>query len=258
MTDHNGSTRNPSAEGAPGEAQNYPGRELEAMAGASNYHRWILEVFKPFLGRYLVEVGAGLGSFSGMILKQHSCERLALVEPSQDMYEHLVANTRGLNSATRIDTYNGTFVQSAPAIKSESNPDSIIYVNVLEHIADDVLELETIRDTLSVAGHVFLFVPAFSWLYGAFDERVGHFRRYTKPELEGKLRNAGFKVILSNYFDFAGIAPWWLKYCLLKSAAMEPAGVRLYDRFIVPATRRLESIISPPLGKNVIAVAQKR
>ncbi|HEX3279596.1 MAG TPA: methyltransferase domain-containing protein [Pyrinomonadaceae bacterium] len=258
MTDRSEAARNPSAECAPGEAQEYPGRELEAMDGASNYHSWILEVFKPFLGRHLVEVGAGLGSFSGMILKQHSCEQLSLVEPSHDMYEHLVANARSLNSATRIDTYNGTFVQVAPAIKSKGDPDSIIYVNVLEHIVDDVLELETIRETLSHTGHVFLFVPAFSWLYGAFDERVGHCRRYSKPELEGKLHSAGFKIILSNYFDLPGIAPWWLKYCLLKSAAMEPAGVRLYDRFIVPATRRLESIISPPLGKNVIAIAQKR
>lgn len=237
---------------------NYPGRELEAMDGASNYHRWILEIFEPFLGQQLVEVGAGLGSFSGMILKQHSCQKLSLVEPSKDMYEALVTKAGQLSSVTRIDTYNETFTQAAPVIKSHGDPDSIIYVNVLEHIANDVLELETVRETLSALGHVFLFVPAFSWLYGAFDERVGHFRRYTKRELEEKLHHAGFKVILSSYFDLPGIAPWWLKYCLLKSAAMEPAGVRLYDRFVVPATRRLESIISPPLGKNVIAIARKR
>jgi 2-polyprenyl-3-methyl-5-hydroxy-6-metoxy-1,4-benzoquinol methylase len=237
---------------------NYPGRELEAMDGASNYHRWILEIFKPFLGQQLVEVGAGLGSFSGMILEQHACQKLSLVEPSKDMYEVLVANARRLNSATRIDTYNETFTQAAPVIKRNGDPDSIIYVNVLEHIADDRLELETVRETLSATGHVFLFVPAFSWLYGAFDERVGHFRRYTKPELTEKLHHAGFEVILSSYFDLPGIAPWWVKYCLLKSDAMGPAGVRLYDRFVVPATRRLESIISPPLGKNVIAIARKR
>ena len=257
MTDRDATPGEP-AGFPPAEVHNYPGRELEAMDGASNYHRWILEIFKPFLGQQLVEVGAGLGSFSGMILKQHSCQKLSLVEPSKDMYEVLVANAGRLDSATRIETYNGTFTQAAPVIKRNGDPDSIIYVNVLEHIADDELELETVRETLSATGHVFLFVPAFSWLYGAFDERVGHFRRYTKPELEEKLQRAGFAVILSSYFDLPGIAPWWLKYCLLKSATMEPAGVRLYDRFIVPATRRLESIISPPLGKNVIAIAQKR
>jgi hypothetical protein len=243
---------------ASGEGENYPGRELEAMDGASNYHRWILEIFEPFLGQQLVEVGAGLGSVSEMILKQHSCQRLSLVEPSKDTYEVLVAKAWRLDSATRVETYNGTFTQVAPEIKSKGSPDSIIYVNVLEHIEDDELELKTVRDTLTEMGHVFIFVPAFSWLYGAFDARVGHIRRYSKPELAGKLQRAGFKVILSRYFDLPGIAPWWLKYCLLKSDVMEPAGVRLYDRFVVPATRRLESVINPPVGKNVIAIAQKR
>lgn len=236
----------------------YPGRELEAMNGASNYHGWILGIFKPFLGRHLVEVGAGLGSFSELIVAQHSCETLSLVEPSKGMYEGLVVNARRLSTFTRVDTYHGTFPEAAALIKQKEAPDSIIYVNVLEHIADDELELETIRKNLSEAGRVFLFVPALAWLYGAFDERVGHVRRYTKSELEEKLHRSGFKMILSSYFDLPGIAPWWVKYCLLKSSTMEPAGVRLYDRFVVPATRRLESLISPPLGKNVIAIAQKR
>jgi Methyltransferase domain len=240
------------------EGFDYPGRELEAMDCAANYHRWILEIFEPFLGDHLVEVGAGLGSFSQLILASHRCQSLSLVEPSNRMYESLVANAQRLSTATRIDTYHGTFPECAPLIKSKQAPDSIIYVNVLEHIADDKLELESIRETLSSSGHVFLFVPAFAWLFGAFDERVGHLRRYTKHDVEEKLKNAGFKISLSRYFDFPGIGPWWVKYCLLKSATMEPAGVRLYDRFIVPAARRLESIISPPLGKNVIAIAQKR
>lgn len=246
------------SDGPKGEGFDYTGRELEAMDCAANYHRWILETFEPFLGEHLVEVGAGLGSFSQLILASHRCQSLALIEPSNRMYADLVANTQALGTATRIDTYHGTFPECAALIKSKQTPDSIIYVNVLEHIADDKLELEAIRETLSPSGHVFLFVPAFSWLFGAFDERVGHLRRYTKSDVEQKLQAAGFKVSLSKYFDLPGIGPWWVKYCLLKSATMEPAGVKLYDRFIVPAARRLESIISPPLGKNVIAIAQKR
>jgi SAM-dependent methyltransferase len=236
----------------------YPGRELEAMAGASNYHEWILGVFKPFLGQHLVEVGAGLGSFSELILRHNSCQTLSLIEPSDGMYEQLVANARRLQTITRVETYHGTFPDAAPLIKSRQAPDSIIYVNVLEHIAEDDVELDAIHETLSEAGRVFLFVPALPWLYGAFDERVGHMRRYTKSELEKKLRRAGFRMVLSSYFDFPGIGPWWVKYCLLRSATMKPGGVRLYDRFVVPAARRIEALISPPIGKNVIAIAQKR
>lgn len=236
----------------------YPGRELEAMDGASNYHRWILGIFKPFLGQHLVEVGAGLGSFSQLILAQHSCRRLSLVEPSRDMYQELVENATRVNTATRIDTYCGTFPEAAPLIKSQEPPDSIVYVNVLEHIIDDEFELDSVQQTLSAGGRIFLFVPALPWLYGAFDERVGHVRRYTKVELEEKLRRAGFKTVLLSYFDMAGIAPWWIKYCLLKSVTMGPGSVRFYDRYIVPAVSRIESVVRAPLGKNMIVVAEKR
>ena len=238
----------------------YTGRELEAMAEAANYHRWIIRMFAPYLGRRIVEVGAGLASFSELILEHHKCESLSLVEPSAEMYKHLQAKAAELSgsvSGLTVDTYNADFVAVAPVIKKKQAPDSIIYVNVLEHIADDELELKTVQQTLSAGGRLFVFVPALPWLYGAFDERVGHMRRYTKRGLEEKLQQAGFKTLLSSYFDVAGIAPWWIKYCLMRSVTMEPASVRFYDRFVVPAVSRLESVVRPPLGKNLIVVAEK-
>jgi methyltransferase family protein len=239
------------------EARGYPGTELEAMSGASNYHRWILEIFKPYLGAHLVEVGAGIGSFSDLILSQHPCETLSLVEPSDSMYEQLAAHVH-LDTRVRVYTYHATFKEAASLIKAEHIPDSIIYVNVLEHIEDDEGELKLICRTLSEHGRVFIFVPALSGLFGKFDERVGHFRRYSKPELDEKLSRSGFKILRSAYFDFPGIAPWWVKYCLMKSDNMEPGAVRFYDRFIVPAVRRIESVVTMPIGKNVIAIAEKR
>lgn len=235
----------------------YKGPELEAMGAASNYHRWILAVFKPFLGRHVVEVGAGLGAFSELILSQHPCETLSLVEPSDEMHGKLAEKASRMDTTTRVETYHANFVNAAPLIKAKQAPDSVIYVNVLEHIADDEFELETVRQNLSEGGCIFLFVPALQWLYGVFDERVGHVRRYTKRELEDKLERSGFNILLSSYFDLAGVAPWWIKYRLLKSATMGERGVRFYDRFIVPAARRIESVASPPIGKNVIVIAQK-
>jgi SAM-dependent methyltransferase len=235
----------------------YPGRELEAMSAASNYHRWIFGIFAPYLGRHLVEVGAGLGSFSELILEHHACETLSLVEPSEEMYQQLSARARRLPASPRVNTYQGNFPAAAPLISATQSPDSVIYVNVLEHIVDDEAELAAIHAALSDHGRVFLFVPALAWLYGAFDERVGHVRRYAKRELEAKLRRAGLRPIVSRYFDLPGVAPWWIKYRLLKSATMEPGAVRFYDRYIVPVARRCESLINPPLGKNVIVIAEK-
>ena len=240
------------------ETSAYPGTELEAMSVASNYHSWILEIFKPYLGAHLVEVGAGIGSFSELILTQHVCKTLSLVEPSDSMYEQLRIHLRQLDSGVTVDLYHATFVAAADLIKSEQAPDSIIYVNVLEHIADDEGELEAVRRTLSASGRVFIFVPALKWLFGAFDERVGHVRRYSKSELEQKLRRAGFKILRSSYFDFPGIAPWWFMYCLMRSVTMDPEAVRFYDQFIIPTVRRIESVVTMPIGKNVIAIAEKR
>jgi SAM-dependent methyltransferase len=236
----------------------YPGTELEAMTGAPNYHSWILEIFKPYLGAHLVEVGAGVGSFSELILTQHVCKTLSLVEPSDTMYEQLRVHLRQLDSGITVDLYHATFVEAADLIKSEQAPDSIIYVNVLEHIADDEGELEAVRRTLSESGRVFIFVPALKWLFSTFDERIGHLRRYSKSELEEKLRRAGFKILRSSYFDFPGIAPWWFNYRLMRSVTMSSEAVRFYDQFIIPTVRRIESVIAMPIGKNVIAIAEKR
>lgn len=238
-------------------SRGYPGTELEAMSGAANYHRWILAIFKPYLGARVVEVGAGMGSFSELVLAHHPCESLSLVEPSDSMHERLAAHVKQLD-VSHIDTYHATFTEAAARIKAEHAPDSILYVNVLEHIADDEEELNVVHLTLTERGRVFLFVPAFTWLFGNFDTRVGHVRRYSKPELEGKLVRSGFKILRSSYFDFPGIAPWWFKYRLMKSDTMEPGAVKFYDRFIVPTVRRIESVVTMPIGKNIIAIAEKR
>lgn len=236
----------------------YPGRELEAMSWATNYHRWILRIFLPYLGQHIVEVGAGFGSFSELILSEHRFQRLSLVEPSQELYERLNARMEELRPNMKVHLYHGRFLEVAPLIKVEQLVDSIIYINVLEHVADDEKELDAVGATLSEGGYIFVFVPALPWLYGAFDEQVGHLRRYMKTEIDEKLQRAGFRIIRSTYFDFPGIVPWWFKYCLMKSQTMERGAVRFYDQFIVPIVRRIESIAPPPIGKNVIVVAQKQ
>lgn len=234
----------------------YEGRDLEAMAFAENYHRWILDLFAPHLGTRLVEVGAGTGAFSELILRRGP-ESLSLVEPSGDMYRILRGRVAGAGAGTRVSTYNSTFARVADEIAGAGRPDSIIYVNVLEHVAEDEAELEAVRRTLSDGGRVFIFVPALRWLYGSFDEQVGHVRRYTRAELEEKCRRAGFRVLTSGYFDFVGILPWWVKYRLLRSRKMEAGAVRFYDKFVVPAVRLAESKVRPPVGKNIFLVGEK-
>jgi 2-polyprenyl-3-methyl-5-hydroxy-6-metoxy-1,4-benzoquinol methylase len=235
----------------------YPGRELEAMSEAVNYHRWIFDMFRPYLGRRLVEVGAGNGSFSELIALNHSCDVLLLVEPSELMYQNLKTLAGKLKMGGHLEALHGRFTELAGAIRSRTIPDSIIYVNVLEHIKDDEAELETVLETLAPSGRMLIFVPALACLYGRFDQVVGHFRRYRKAELELKLRTTGFRILFSKYVDFPGVIPWLVKYRLFRSGSMEATAVRFYDRYAIPIIRQCESRLAPPIGKNIIVVAEK-
>jgi SAM-dependent methyltransferase len=233
----------------------YVGKDLEAMSFAVNYHKWILDEFRPFLGKRVVEVGAGTGSFSELIL-QENIDSLSLVEPSE-MFESLTANVAQIKNKTQVDFYKSIFTEVATEILDEQKPDSIIYVNVLEHIENDCSELEYIHRTLNKGGRLFIFVPALMSLYGEFDRKIGHFRRYTKPEVEEKCVSAGFKILKSKYFDLAGIVPWFVKYRLLKSDSLASGAVMLYDKLAIPFVKGMEKFVNVPLGKNVLLVAEK-
>ncbi len=232
----------------------YVGKDLEAMDFAENYHRWILDIFRPFLGRRLVEVGAGTGSFSNLLLETQP-ESLSLIEPSE-MYEALVKNIPSDAGPTAISHHRNIFTSVANDIKP-TRPDTLLYVNVLEHIENDVDELRAVHRTLSTGGRLCIFVPSLPFLLSDFDRRIGHFRRYERKDLLRKCEDAGFTLRLIRSFDAPGILPWLVKYRLLGSTTMESSAVQLYDRVAVPIIRRIEAVLHPPIGKNLIYVGEK-
>lgn len=232
---------------------NYVGKDLEAMDFAENYHRWMLEVFKPFIGRNIVEVGAGTGSFSKLLL-DIDFQSLDLVEPSE-MFRELESN---IPRSPAVSLHRNIFTGVADQFEhSAQRPDTIFYVNVLEHIDDDRAELAAAYRALANGGHICVFVPALKFLYSDFDKRLGHCRRYTKTDLETKLQESGFSVRSARYFDLPGILPWFVKYRLMRSLTMESKLVKVYDHVAVPLIKRLENIVTAPVGKNVLVVAQK-
>jgi SAM-dependent methyltransferase len=229
-------------------AENYPGRELEAMAFAVNYHRWIVDEIAPFLGRRVAEVGAGIGSVSALLLDQ-PIERLDAYEPSANMFAQLAAR---LAQEPRARAVNAFFGSGAAADAF----DSVAYINVLEHIVDDRGELARAFERLRPGGHLLVFVPALGWLYSDFDRRIGHARRYSRRGLGDLARSAGFEVLRSKYFDLAGVVPWLVNFVLLRRG-LGAGSVALYDRLVVPAMRRVEGLVAPPLGKNLLMVARR-
>ena len=233
----------------------YIGKDLEAMSFTVNYHDWIIDEFRPFIGKHLVEVGAGTGSVSSLLLALEP-ETLALVEPSE-MFQLLESNIGGGETRSEVRFHNSIFASARREIVEHRRPDTIIYVNVLEHIQNDRAELAMIYDSLEEGGHALIFVPALMSLYGPFDKKIGHYRRYSKRELEEKCRATGFEIVMSKYFDLAGIIPWFVKYRLLRSDSLGSGAVKIYDKLVVPIAKRIEGLLPIPLGKNVILAARK-
>ena len=233
----------------------YAGKDLESMEFAENYHRWILEIFRPFLGQRIVEVGAGTGSFSRLLLDLEPSE-LTLIEPSE-MFSALTEFADGVESRTNIQIKKDVFTNVAEQLCADSRPDSIVYINVLEHIQDDEGELRAVHRTLADGGHVCIFVPAIQFLLSDFDRHIGHYRRYGRSDLIAKCEVAGFHVKLVRGFDLPGILPWLIKYRLLRSTSMGGFAVRLYDRLAIPLIRLSENAFPPPIGKNLILVGEK-
>jgi SAM-dependent methyltransferase len=228
----------------------YEGRDLEAMSFARNYHRWIVDEIAPYLGGTVAEVGAGSGNLSELLLGE-KIERLVAVEPSAEMYPLLA---RRLEGEARAEAHRGVFADVAPRL--EGALDSVVYVNVLEHVADDAGELALVRRALRPGGHVAVFVPALQWLYSDFDASIGHHRRYHRRPLRSLLESAGFRVARLHYFDAAGILPWLVFFRLLRRK-LAAGDVGAYDRVAVPLVRAVETRLRPPLGKNLLAIGRK-
>src|SRR6476659_2703371 len=151
-------------------AVNYPGKDLEAMSFAVKYHRWLLDELRPYIGKNIVEVGAGKGSFSEMLIELEP-ESLTVIEPSE-MFDDLTKNPSLNSNGTEIRFFNTIFEKAVPDLAGINKPDTVIYVNVLEHIEDDVLELRIINDCLAENGRCLIFVPAMPSLLSEFDRDI--------------------------------------------------------------------------------------
>jgi 2-polyprenyl-3-methyl-5-hydroxy-6-metoxy-1,4-benzoquinol methylase len=234
----------------------YEGRELESMWVAKNYRRWILRRLDPFIGQRIVEVGAGDGSFSELLLERKP-QSLTSIEPSANMYPLLMKKLQQIDPGRTVKALQSTLVNAALQYPEIGEPDSIVYINVLEHIEDDQEELHTAHAMLASGGRILVFVPAHEWLMSQFDRKLGHYRRYTRDSLAEKFEIAGFRVRFSAYFDLLGIFPWWLKYRILRSEEMEVSLVRAFDSCGVPLSRAFDSLTNFRIGKNVIVVGEK-
>lgn len=228
----------------------YFGKDLEDMAFAKNYHKWILERFEPYLGDIVAEIGAGTGNFTSLLINTE-IKRIFAFEPSDNMYPLLKNRFQEKKEVVTINAFLYEKYQKFPEFF-----DTVLYVDVLEHIESDEEELRYVYEITKKNGFILIFVPALPLLYSEFDKKIGHFRRYSQKKLIEVVKKSGFSIENIGYFDIAGAILWYIVFVLFGKTTSK-TNVSLYDKFIVPLMRFLENIIKPPIGKNLLLVGKK-
>jgi SAM-dependent methyltransferase len=226
-------------------------RDLEIMGAARNYIEWIFDKFKDFLGKRIVEVGAGIGNFTGKFLDK---ELVVAVDNYKPCIEYIRKRFADNNNVIPLE---GSV--DAPSILSLScySPDTIVCINVLEHVENDIAALKNMFSILTESGKIILLLPAFQFMFGTIDRLVGHQRRYSKKDIETKLITAGFCIKSISYMNCVAPFGWYLNNRILRKQEESSSQVIFYDRFVVPWLRKIEQIFMPPFGLSLVVIAER-
>lgn len=223
---------------------------LDALEAAPKFNEWMYESVKPWLGHRVAELGVGRGNLSRHI-RHH--ETVLLTDYRTDYLQELQAkwsHQRGL----RIGKLDMT-ARADYEVLRDFAPESVVFLNVLEHIEDDRAVLSNLFDTVPPRCRVVVLVPFNPKLFSEFDRQLGHFRRYSAGELEGKMRDAGFEVETQFFFNKFGVFAWYIANTLGGQKALTPFQLRVYN-FLTPLFRVLDEVL-PTSGLSTVVVGRK-
>ena len=218
---------------------------LNQLKAATHYNQWIFSQIQPYLKGHTLEVGCGIGNFTEQIAQ--SCPQVLAV----DLNPSYVQQARD-----RLHAYPNLQIQTADATQLQGNQsfDTIVMLDVLEHIEDDIGVLRQLGQSLEPNGTLILKVPAFNALYNSMDKVVGHYRRYTQDTLQDVLMRASFLPLDLWYFNMAGIPAWWFTGTVLRQGTPAGQQVGWFDR-CVPLFQSVEAHIRCPVGLSLFAIA---
>jgi glycosyltransferase involved in cell wall biosynthesis/phospholipid N-methyltransferase len=222
---------------------------LERMGKLSQYNDWIWQSVAPYVGNRVLEVGAGIGNMTRVLYGRDLIVATDLELP----YLHILRNRFSRNPTIAVERLD---LNSDDCLKLKHHEfDTVVCLNVLEHIEDHEGALQRLYEVLVPGGRLVLFVPADQKLFGTMDTQVGHFRRYSREELQRLIEAAGFVSEKVTYRNVFGRFGWWLNGRVLKRNHLPGGQSRIFDLF-VPILRRLEPE-SPSKGLSVIAIGLK-
>ncbi len=220
---------------------------LERMAAAPRYNRWMFDRLRPWVGRRVLEIGAGIGNMSAFLVDR---ERVVLTDTEPYYLGRLRDRFVG---RPHVSVAELRLPGVSPGLVAE-RLDTVVCLNVLEHIEDDRASLAAMHRLLVPGGRLVLLVPSLRALYGTLDEALGHFRRYVPAELSEKLRTAGFRLRHLEYFNLAGVPGWWVAGRVLRRRLIPTGALRWYEA-LVPLFR-LERLLPWRIGQSLIAIGE--
>ncbi|MBM2812996.1 MAG: hypothetical protein HW416_3755, partial [Chloroflexi bacterium] len=234
----------------PGRVSEHEGlATLSTMDGLRRYNAWLWGTISPYVGRRVFEAGCGTGTITRYLAAR---ERVV----STDIDDDYISLLRG----RYLDRPNVRIEQAD--LSSQLWPDlvderidTVVCMNVLEHLPDDEYVLERFFRLLQPGGRLVLLVPAHMWLYGSIDAAIGHYRRYELAPLQALLRRSGFDVEWARYLNPTGILGWLLNGRVLKRTSVPSLQAKLYDAAF-PLLRML-GVFKAPFGLSVVVVGRK-
>jgi len=229
----------------------YLGSELELFSQASNWKAYYERFMRPYLGDEVLEVGAGIGTTTSYLCKKDQ-KRWVCLEP-----DPVLAHTLGQRiSEGDLPKCCKVEVGKLSELGREEVFDTIVYVDVLEHIEDDETEARLASDHLREGGTLVVLAPAHQWLFTPFDEALGHYRRYGLSGLS-KIIPEDLECVRLCYLDCVGLLASLGNRLILKSRIPSERQIALWDGVMVPLSKLFDPLLRYSVGKSVLGVWRK-
>ncbi len=233
------------------EAYAYAGKELDLFAQARHWRAYWARQIGPFVDGRVLEVGAGIGSTTAALCGR-TTQRWVCLEPDARLAARIRDQIAAGRLPSRCEVQGGTIRDLAGADDPPAF-ETVLYVDVLEHIADDAGELERAAARLVPGGHLVVLGPAHGWLFSDFDAAVGHYRRYDRRRLRA-LTPAGLEVVRCRHLDSVGMLASLGNRLLLRRGEPSEAQIAFWDRRMVPLSRGLDPVLGYTVGRSVLMV----
>ena len=230
----------------------YQGCELELFSRAVNWKRYFGSLLQPHLGRRVLDVGAGIGANVASMDTPSVMEWLCL-EPDDGMAARIRERIQRRELPSKCRVVAGTIDR----LSAEDRFDTILYIDVLEHIADDADELRRAAAHLAAGGRLAVLAPAHQFLFTPFDAAIGHHRRYSKRGLL-RLAPPQLNLVDVRMIDSFGLLASLGNRLLLRSSMPSEEQILLWDRVLVPLSRVGDRLSLHRIGKSVLVVWCRR